>query len=275
MKKTILSLVVILGMGAAAQVNATGIPVVDAVQVAGQIRELSQGIRDYQEYLQQTVLSNSELLSAYQRYDQMLSDYKQVLREAEGLKSTLQGIDLQNFLNQLKNIDAYDPSYSTGSDSHVGEEPWDDAVERNKLLNGWGMSDEEWSEMNASIPYLANDKQRAQAIFKYRKNKAEGAIRQKLAADTYDQNISDQVTEANRLRNDLKGLGDNDAVATQQLIARQNQMMIDQNLNTQAQRNTDFKMSNQLANDYFNNMAAARARREKSMSSSYQGNNDE
>lgn len=275
MKKTILSLVVILGMGAAAQVNATGIPVVDAVQVAGQIRELSQGIRDYQEYLQQTVLSNSELLSAYQRYDQMLSDYKQVLREAEGLKSTLQGIDLQNFLNQLKNIDAYDPSYSTGSDSHVGEEPWDNAVERNKLLNGWGMSDEEWSEMNASIPYLANDKQRAQEIFKYRKNKAEGAVRQDLAGETYDNQISDQTDKANALEQDLKKLGDNDSVATQQLIARQNQLIIDQNLNAESQKNTDFKMSNQLSNDYFNNMAAARERREKAMSKSYQGNNSE
>lgn len=275
MKKTILALAIVLGMGAAIQADATGIPVVDAAQVAGQIRELSQGIRDYQEYLQQTALSNSELLSAYQRYDQMLSDYKQVLREAEGLKSTLQGIDLQNFLNQLKNIDAYNPTYSNGSDSHVGEEPWDNAVERNKLLNGWGMSDEEWSEMNANIPYIANDKQRAQAIFKYRKNKAEAAIRQNLAADTYDKNISDQIDEANRLRNDLQNLGDNDSLATQQLIARQNQMMIDQKLNSQSQQNTDLKMSNQLSNDYFNNMAAARARREKAMSNSYQGKNND
>lgn len=275
MKKTILALTIVLGMGAAIQADATGIPVVDAAQVAGQIRELSQGIRDYQEYLQQTALSNSELLSAYQRYDQMLSDYKQVLREAEGLKASLQGIDLQNFLNQLKNIDAYNPTYSNGSDSHVGEEPWDNAVERNKLLNGWGMSDEEWSEMNANIPYLANDKQRAQAIFNYRKNKAEGAIRQDLAGETYDGQIADQTEKADALDKALKQLGDNDTVATQQLIAKQNQLIINQNLNSQSQQNTDFKMSNQLANDYFNNMAAARARREKAMSNSYQGKNND
>lgn len=275
MKKTILALAVMLGMGVATQANATGIPVVDAAQVAGQIRELSQGIRDYQEYIQQSALSNEQLLSAYQRYDQMLSDYKQVLREAEGLKSTLQGIDLQNFLDQLKNIDSYNPTYANGSDSHVGEEPWDNAVERNKLLNGWGMSDEEWSEMNANIPYLANDKQRAQAIFNYRKNKAEGAIRQNLAADTFDGQIADQTEKADALNKELKQLGDNDTLATQQLIAKQNQLIINQNLSSQSQQNTDFKMSNQLANDYFNNMAAARARKEKAMSNSYQGESNE
>jgi len=57
-----------------------------------------------------------------------------------------------------------------------------------------------------------------------------------------------------------------------QLIARQNQLMIEQNLNQQAQTNTDFSMSNQLANDYFNKMARSRELKEKAMSQSYKGN---
>lgn len=47
--------------------------------------------------------------------------------------------------------------------------------------------------------------------------------------------------------------------------------MIEQNLNQQAQTNTDFSMSNQIANDYFNKMARARALKEKSMADSYKG----
>lgn len=62
-------------------------------------------------------------------------------------------------------------------------------------------------------------------------------------------------------------------LATQQLMARQNQMIIDQNLEMQAQQNTEFKMSNQIAIDYFNNMAKARERREKAMSKAYKEDN--
>lgn len=249
---------------------ATGVPVADGVQIAGQIRELSQGLKDYEEYLEQSVLSNNQLLEAYKRYDQMLADYRQALREAEKLKQQLTGIDLQTFLNRLKNIDMYDPRYSSGTDdANVGDAPWDNAVERNKLLNGWGMTDEEWSEMNAEIPYLGNDKQRAKAIFQYRKRKAEMAVRQDLAGQNNDQNITEQTSRANEIGQALDELGDNDVLATQQLMARQNQLIIEQNLNAQSQQNTDFKMSNQISNDYFNKMARARELREKNMSKAY------
>lgn len=247
------------------------VPVTDYVQIAGQLRELSQGLKDYEEYLQQSVLSNNQLLEAYKRYDQMLADYRQTLREAEKLKQQLTGVNLQDFLNRLKNIDMYDPRYSSGDDANVGSGPWDDAIERNKLLNGWGMSDEEWSEMNAEIPYLSNDRQRAKAIFQYRKRKAEMAVRQDLAGQNNDQNITEQATRANEIGQALDDLGDNDVLATQQLMARQNQLIIEQNLNAQSQQNTDFKMSNQISNDYFNKMARARELKEKNMSKAYKG----
>ncbi|MGE1110090.1 hypothetical protein ACQJ2X_30120, partial [Bacillus wiedmannii] len=64
---------------------------------------------------------------------------------------------------------------------------------------------------------------------------------------------------------------DNDVLATQQLMARQNQLIIEQNLNAQSQQNTDFKMSNQISNDYFNKMARARELKEKNMSKAYKG----
>ncbi|BBW89489.1 hypothetical protein ABNL11_004977 [Klebsiella pneumoniae] len=271
MKRCLLAIIVAAALSG--QVHAIGIPVLDATQVAGQLRELSQGLRDYEQYLKQTALSNSDLLEAYKRYNQMLSDYKQVLREAEALKTQLQGVNLQTFLNDLKNIDLYDPRYASGDDANVGSKPWDDAVERNKLLNGWGMSDEEWSEMNAAIPYTSNDRERAKSIFQYRKRKAEMAIRQDIAAGNFDDNITDQAVEAQKTKDALETLGDNDTLATQQLIARQQQLIIEQNLNMQAQQNTDFKMSNQIANDYFNNMAKERARKEKSMSKAYKGEN--
>lgn len=271
MKRTFLA--VIMAGILSSPVYATGIPVVDAVQVAGQLREISQSIRDYEEYIKQTILSNTQLIEAYKRYDQMLADYQLVLREAEGLKKTLKGVNLQNFLDDLKHIDLYDPRYASGDDANVGNKPWDNAVERNKLLNGWGMSDQEWSEMNEVIPYTGNDRERAKAIFQYRKRKAEMSIRQDVASDNFATNIVSQAKEAQNMKDALDTLGDNDSLATQQLIARQQQLLIEQNLNQQAQTNTDFKLSNQVANDYFNKMARARALKEKSMADAYKGGN--
>lgn len=270
MKRTLLAVIM---AGILSSPVYAGVPVDDFTQIAGQLRELSQGIRDYEEYIKQTALSNTQLLEAYKRYDQMLADYQQVLREAERLKTTLQGVDLQNFLNNLKNIDLYDPRYASGDDPNVGSKPWDDAVERNKLLNGWGMSDQEWSEMNAAIPYTGDDRERAKAIFQYRKRKAEMSIQQDVASDNFATNIASQAQEAQKTKDALDALGDNDSLATQQLIARQQQLLIEQNLNQQAQTNTDFKMSNQVANDYFNKMARARALKEKSMADAYKGDN--
>lgn len=103
MKRCLLSMLIAVMLSG--QVLATGVPVADGVQILGQIRELSQGLRDYEQYLQQSILSNNQLLEAYKRYDQMLSDYKQALREAQALKRQLQGMNLQSFLEKLKQID--------------------------------------------------------------------------------------------------------------------------------------------------------------------------
>ena len=130
-------------------------------------------------------------------------------------------------VNNLKNIDLYDPRYASGDDPNVGSKPWDDAVERNKLLNGWGMSDQEWSEMNAAIPYTGDDRERAKAIFQYRKRKAEMSIQQDVASDNFATNIASQAKEAQKTKDALDALGDNDSLATQQLIARQQQLLIE------------------------------------------------
>lgn len=254
-------------------VYATGILVADTVQITGQLREIAQDIRNYEEYLTQTALSSSQLVEAYKRYDQMLADYQQVLLEAERLQATLKGIDLQNFLDNLKTIDMYDPRYAKGDDPNVGSQPWDDAVERNKLLNGWGMTDAEWSEMNGAIPYTSNDREKAKAIFQYHKRKAEMSVQQDVAYVNFTKNIIQQIEKADETKAVLESLGDNDTLATNQLIARQQQLIIEQNLNQQVMQNTDFKMSNQLASEYFNNMAKSRAIREKAMADAFKGRN--
>lgn len=93
----------------------SGIPVADAAQILGQARAMMQDIKNYKEYMEQTILNNKELLEAYKQYNQMLEDYKQILREAEGLKDKLSSIDYKNFMDEIALIsNQFDPVYGGG-----------------------------------------------------------------------------------------------------------------------------------------------------------------
>ncbi|MGP0719040.1 type VI secretion protein, partial [Escherichia coli] len=89
--------------------------------------------------MEQTILNNKELLEAYKQYNQMLEDYKQILREAEGLKDKLSSIDYKNFMDEIARIsNQFDPVYGGGRMvKNTGNAPWDNAYERNLLLNGY------------------------------------------------------------------------------------------------------------------------------------------
>lgn len=93
----------------------SGIPVADAAQILGQAGAMMQDIKNYKEYMEQTILNNKELLEAYKQYNQMLEDYKQILREAEGLKDKLSSIDYKNFMDEIALIsNQFDPVYGGG-----------------------------------------------------------------------------------------------------------------------------------------------------------------
>lgn len=172
----------------------SSVPVADAAQILGQARAMMQDIKNYKEYMEQTILNNKELLEAYKQYNQMLEDYKQILREAEGLKDKLSSIDYKNFMDEIALIsNQFDPVYGGGRMvKNTGNEPWDNAYERNLLLNGYGLTDEEYAEMLAAIPYTSDDRERARQMFEYRQRRVVEGISKDAFVGTLQIQLDEQ-----------------------------------------------------------------------------------
>ncbi|HEO9670008.1 TPA: type VI secretion protein [Escherichia coli] len=235
----------------------SGVPVADAAQILGQARAMMQDIKNYKEYMEQTILNNKELLEAYKQYNQMLEDYKQILREAEGLKDKLSSIDYKNFMDEIALIsNQFDPVYGGGRMvKNTGNEPWDNAYERNLLLNGYGLTDEEYAEMLAAIPYTSDDRERARQMFEYRQRRVVEGISKDAFVGTLQIQLDEQKKNLQRLKDQRETLGENDTTASIQFIAKQNEQLLQQIQSLQLQQAEAMKYSGRLEDHYFNNLA--------------------
>ncbi|HDX3861184.1 TPA: type VI secretion protein [Escherichia coli] len=235
----------------------SGVPVADAAQILGQARAMMQDIKNYKEYMEQTILNNKELLEAYKQYNQMLEDYKQILREAEGLKDKLSSIDYKNFMDEIALIsNQFDPVYGGGHMvKNTGNEPWDNAYERNLLLNGYGLTDEEYAEMLAAIPYTSDDRERARQMFEYRQRRVVEGISKDAFVGTLQIQLDEQKKNLQRLKDQRETLGENDTTASIQFIAKQNEQLLQQIQSLQLQQAEAMKYSGRLDDHYFNKRA--------------------
>lgn len=262
LKAVALSLALLTGAA-----NAGGILTFDATNSLNQVREMVQDLNNYQEYIETTALNNEQLLEAYKRYRQMLEDYKQTLLEAEGLKDKIQGMDPDEFLARLGEIsDQFDPMYSRNGGTiatNTGNQAWDDAYERNKMLSGYGLTNDEYIEMLNAIPYGLDDRAKAQAMFEYRQQRVAEGITKDAYIIEIQKNVAKQsketLSDLNTKR--LEKLGDNSLTASVQFLAEQNEQLLYQINALQAQQAEAMKYNDRLADHYFNNMAAAEERK--------------
>ncbi|EAN2613863.1 type VI secretion protein [Salmonella enterica] len=247
--------------------SASGIPTADAAQILGQAQQMVQDLKNYKEYMEQTVLDNKQLLEAYKQYNQMLEEYKQVLREAEGLKDKLSSVDYENFMNEIGRIaDQYDPLFGSGKlVKDTGNEPWDDAVQRNQLLNGYGLTDEEYAEMLAQIPYSGDDRERARQIFEYRQRRVVEGISKDAFIGTLQKKLKKQGKGLIELQGERGRLGANDTTASIQFLAKQNELLLEQIQSLQLQQAEAMKYSGRFDDHFFNKRAEEEARKARQL----------
>ncbi|PCS38693.1 type VI secretion protein [Escherichia coli] len=254
-------------IGAASLPALAEIPVADPQQILGQAQQMVQDLKNYKEYMEQTVLDNNQLLEAYKQYNQMLEEYKQVLREAEGLKDKLSSIDYKNFMDEIGRIaDQYDPLFGGGKlVKNTGNEPWDNAVQRNQLLNGYGMTDEEYVEMIAQIPYSGDDRERARQMFEYRQRRVVEGISKDAFVGTLQNQLETQKDELKKLQDQRETLGANDTTASIQFLAKQNEQLLLQIQSLQLQQAEAMKYSGRFDDHFFNKRAEEEARKARQL----------
>ncbi|EAQ6169278.1 type VI secretion protein [Salmonella enterica] len=268
MKRRLIAALVAGVIGAASLPVLAEIPVADPQQILGQAQQMVQDLKNYKEYMEQTVLDNNQLLEAYKQYNQMLEEYKQVLREAEGLKDKLSSIDYKNFMDEIGRIaDQYDPLFGGGKlVKNTGNEPWDNAVQRNQLLNGYGMTDEEYVEMIAQIPYSGDDRERARQMFEYRQRRVVEGISKDAFVGTLQVQLDEQRETLQKLqKRRLENLGDNSTTASIQFLAEQNEQLLQQIQSLQLQQAEAMKYNGRFDDHFFNKRAEEEARKARQL----------
>lgn len=249
-----------------------GVPTADVAQILGQAQAMVQDLNNYQEYMTQTVLDNKQLLEAYRQYYQMLEDYKQVLREAEGLKDKLSSIDYQHFMDEIGRIaDQYDPLYGGGRlVKNTGNAPWDNAVQRNQLLDGYGLSDEEYMDMIAAIPYSGDDRERARQMFEYRQRRVVEGISKDAFVGTLQNQLKEQGKTLEKLQKRRLTMGDNDTTSSIQFLAEQNEQLLQQIQSLQLQQAEAMKYSGRFDDHFFNKRTQEEERKARQLQEAWQ-----
>ncbi|ELL0548203.1 type VI secretion protein [Salmonella enterica] len=273
MKRRLIAALVAGVIGATSLPALAEIPVADPQQILGQAQAMVQDLNNYKEYMEQTVLDNNQLLEAYKQYNQMLEEYKQVLREAEGLKDKLSSIDYKNFMDEIGRIaDQYDPVFGGGKlVKNTGNEPWDNAVQRNQLLNGYGMTDEEYVEMIAQIPYSGDDRERARQMFEYRQRRVVEGISKDAFVGTLQVQLDEQRETLQKLqKRRLENLGDNSTTASIQFLAEQNEQLLQQIQSLQLQQAEAMKYNGRFDDHFFNKRAEEEARKARQLQEAWQ-----
>lgn len=268
MKRRLIAALVAGMIGSTALPPAWGwIPVTDPTQILGQAQAMVQDLNNYKEYMEQTILDNNQLLEAYKQYNQMLEDYKQVLREAEGLKDKLSSIDYQNFMDEIGRIaDLHDPLFGGGRlVKNTGNEPWDNAVQRNQLLNGYGLTDEEYVEMIAQIPYSGDDRERARQMFEYRQRRVVEGISKDAFVGTLQNQLNEQKVTLEKLQRRRLSMGDNDTTSSIQFLAEQNEQLLQQIQSLQLQQAEAMKYSGRFDDHFFNKRAQEEERKARQL----------
>ncbi|RUT64117.1 hypothetical protein CKG00_18475 [Morganella morganii] len=250
---------------------AAGIPVGDATNALNQVRQMVQDLNNYKEYLETTILTDNQLIQAYKEYNSMLEEYKRLYQEASALADDIEGLSSIDFNNMLADIaNKFDPYYGEYHGAVVkdtGDEFWDDAYERNKILNGYGLTDEEYAEMLTSIPYTDDQREMAQRMFEYRQRR----VAQGIQRDTYiarlEDHMADKEAKAMLELDDRVKLNqkDNNLTANVQLLNQQTQHLLKQMNRMQSQQLEAMKYNDRMADHYFNRRAAAEARKQKQL----------
>lgn len=242
LKRSVLSLLLSSALWGG-PLHASGIPTIDVANLVQQLTQYMQMMKEYDEILQQTGLSQDQLMNALQQYQQMMQEYEHLLRQAERLKSRMdkkqwarfwkeanqayqhrpfEGVDMRaaSFGLIKKGVDEADSRYGHVDDQHTMQQ-----------------------QANDVIGYVPDTLNRS-----YQRTNM--GVQQRVLLSQYQQENADsrrriQATDSSRLT-----LGDESELATLQLLVEQNQILIGQMAQLNEMQAARFDSLNQTENEH-------------------------
>lgn len=210
-------------------------PVIDISNLTQAIKRYVTELKQYEQEMQQTALSNSELAETIKVYQQAYTSYNEVMRQMQQLQNKMDPNDYKLIFNQYRSILSSPPSAAR----------WLAAKSEESKYLYQGKSEQELTNTIDAIPY-ANS---AGVISSAQQIRAQGQLAASQRA-AYDGMVS--ITEAraariNQVEQERKSLGSEDTLKTQQVIAEQNSLLIEGQQQLIQQGNAQLLYGNQLS----------------------------
>lgn len=244
-----LAIVVFLAMATMSNsnvVNAWGFPVADIANLTQMVEGYIQDLKNYDEYVQTTILNQEQLAEALRLYKQSLVAYDEVLRQMEKLKRKLSPRDWKALFASYKDILDLYPSQTQRSDAE-----WERINAKVDQVYARGQKMVELQSIVDAIPFKGNGRETVASDLNRAITRSDLAVSQSNTVEKFNQKLKDNMEDLTYLDENRLSLGDEDNLRTLQFLAEQNQKALELQVESMAQSNSRMLFSNQLASHVF------------------------
>ncbi|MFG9551760.1 hypothetical protein [Pseudomonas aeruginosa] len=227
-------------------VNAWGFPVADIANLTQMVEGYIQDLKNYDEYVQTTILNQEQLAEALRLYKQSLVAYDEVLRQMEKLKRKLSPRDWKALFASYKDILDLYPSQTQRSDAE-----WERINAKVDQVYARGQKMVELQSIVDAIPFKGNGRETVASDLNRAITRSDLAVSQSNTVEKFNQKLKDNMEDLTYLDENRLSLGDEDNLRTLQFLAEQNQKALELQVESMAQSNSRMLFSNQLASHVF------------------------
>lgn len=249
-KASALALAVAISVSTAAPVQASGFPTVDLAQVAQGVQEYSNQMLQYAELMQQTVeqsaqtvLDKLQLAQLISQYEQMMTSYNHMLRQMTALKNMMDRRDWEGLYNKYASVIESFPGsgmtdFNTGKWINKGKELQSLYARINKI--------NDLEDAIRAIPFNSKSDEAVTEATEQSFARQQLAVGQSLFVEDMNDEIQTQMERYGEVAQKRASLGAEDHLATLQVMAEQNELMIEAAQQQNAINNAQLQYSNQL-----------------------------
>nr|WP_228857515.1 hypothetical protein [Pseudomonas syringae]QOQ33607.1 hypothetical protein [Pseudomonas syringae pv. actinidiae] len=219
-----------------------GFPTFDVTAVAQAVADYSNQLLQYTEQMQQTILEESQLAQLVATYEQTMTSYDHMLSQMTGLKNKISRRDWQGIYAKYGNvIDSYPgnmPDFSSGKWIAKGKD----------LQSLYARIDQarDLEDAIRALPFDAKSEQQATIASEQSFAREQLAVGQSLFVDDMASESEIQMERYGEVAEKRAALGPEDHLKTLQVMAEQNELMIEAAQQQNAINNAQLQYSNQL-----------------------------
>lgn len=221
---------------------ASGFPVVDIASIAQAVADYSNQLLQYTEQMQQTILEESQLAQLIASYEQTMVSYNHMLTQMNSLKRMMDRRDWEGLYKKYASvIDSYPgsmPDFNAGKWINKGKD----------LQSLYARIDKakDLEDAIRAIPFDAKSEDKATLASEQSFAREQLAVGQSLFVDDMNSEIQVQMERYGEVAEKRAALGPEDHLKTLQVMAEQNELMIEASQQQNAINNAQLQYSNQL-----------------------------